>query len=645
MKNVTPPRKAFLLAAGFGTRMSPLSFDLPKPMMPLWDKPAIGRVIDMLKGWGVRDFMVNLHHEPSSILSYLRERAQSEGLRISLSFEPAILETGGALSRVEWFFDDSPFWLVNTDIAADATPGPLLHQFADSKTISVLWMHPDKGPRTVEMAENTITDFSSSNPGRPGTYTFCGLHLIKSDILKYIPANKASSIITAYRSAMNDGRRVAGVTMPQAYWSDMGTPESYLSTHAETWDHKGFLDSADRRKMKKRLRVIESAGARTDGFVAIAKDVQVSAGASISNSVVWDGASMGPRARIDKAIAGRDVHVNRSLTGIAMNASVLKGEDSLEYVIDRIGWKQEKTSLQPFACRGSDRVFVRLIHGNSTVILIRHGTQRPENRRYAGHSQFLEGHGIPVPEVIVDLPSRRTTVVQDIGDISLESKIATISKKALRQQYEAIIEVLLQLHSIDDSELAGIRLEKPFSQALYKWEHDLFAEHMLGKRLRLGAKRTGLIMKDLKTVSRTLIGSPRVLIHRDLQSSNILIHRNKPVLIDFQGMRMGAPAYDLASLLCDPYVMLTEDMIVDLKEYYTKASRMARVIRETFWHAAVQRLAQALGAFGRLSSTTETQRFETYISPAFKQMKLALSYIEGLDHLKQVVEEFQECQT
>ncbi|MDP6524609.1 MAG: phosphotransferase [Kiritimatiellia bacterium] len=641
MKHSGPPRKAFLLAAGFGTRISPLSFDLPKPVMPLWGKPAIGHIIDMLAEWGVRDFMVNLHHEPSPILSYLKQRAGTEGIRINLSFEPTILETGGALRRAEWFFDDSPFWLVNTDIAASATPVPFLRHL-ESDTVAVLWMHGEKGPRTVEMSDDTIRNFASSRPGKPGTFTFCGLHLLKPDILNYIPEKGPSSIISAYRLAMKDGKRVAGITIPGAYWSDMGTPDSYLRTHAETWSRKEFLDKARRVGNGRRLRKLKTNGLTFDGVVAVGKGVTAAAGARIRDSVVWDGADIGPRAKLNQAIVGRGVHVNRPLTGTVLNAAVLEGEDNLGYVISQLGWAQKDTSLQLLSARGSDRGFARLAKRNSTAILIRYGTERPENKRYAGHSRFLRDERIPVPDVILDLPGRRTTVVEDVGDVSLENRAGGLSKKNLKRHYEAVLEVLLRMQAIDDSALSGIRLERPFSRSLYEWEHDLFAEHLLRKRLRPGTARVRSIMENLRTVSRPLVDSPKVLVHRDMQSSNILLRRGRPVLIDFQGMRMGSPAYDLASLLCDPYVMLPESMLSDLLEFYINHSRMATVVRDTFWPAAVQRLAQALGAFGRLSSSPGTRRFERYIPPALERMRLALSHMDGMPHLKEVVEELRQ---
>ncbi|MDO9541545.1 MAG: phosphotransferase, partial [Kiritimatiellia bacterium] len=117
----------------------------------------------------------------------------------------------------------------------------------------------------------------------------------------------------------------------------------------------------------------------------------------------------------------------------------------------------------------------------------------------------------------------------------------------------------------------------------------------------------------------------QVLIHRDLQSSNILLHKNKPCFIDFQGMRFGPGAYDLASLLCDPYISLALAEQNALLDFYNRQTgKGAQISSNIFWQAAVQRLCQALGAYGRLAANAETAWFAQYIPAALQMMRRAL---------------------
>ena len=127
-----------------------------------------------------------------------------------------------------------------------------------------------------------------------------------------------------------------------------------------------------------------------------------------------------------------------------------------------------------------------------------------------------------------------------------------------------------------------------------------------------------------------------VLVHRDLQSSNILLFRGQPVFIDFQGMRLGPAAYDLASLLCDPYVMLSARLQERLLEYYLSRSGRRGGSGESFWLAAVERLAQALGAYGRLSALPGLARFARHIPRALRMMARAMDHLAGLEHLRRL---------
>ncbi|MCX7591826.1 MAG: phosphotransferase, partial [Kiritimatiellae bacterium] len=133
----------------------------------------------------------------------------------------------------------------------------------------------------------------------------------------------------------------------------------------------------------------------------------------------------------------------------------------------------------------------------------------------------------------------------------------------------------------------------------------------------------------------------RVLVHRDFQSSNVLLKRHKPVLIDFQGMRFGPAAYDLASLLCDPYVCLPEKFQHEMLRYYAELTgRSFESLWRIYWYAAVQRLVQALGAFARFETRAETREFGQYIGPGFAMLRLALRHVAGLPELARLAAEY-----
>jgi N-acetylmuramate 1-kinase len=587
--------------------MRPLSCDLPKPLMPLWGEPLLRRLLRLLHAWGVRDVLVNCHHEPGAILEYARS-SPVPGLRISLSFEPAILGTGGALRRAEWFLDDQPFWLVNADIAADLDPRPLLRRFAAGRCLAVLWMDAERGPRSVEMKRGFVKRFSG------GTHTFCGLHLVSPRVLRYLPKDGFAGITPAYERAMRRGERIAGVCVPGSFWADLGAPQQYLDAHRD------FARYARAH--------------RTD--VSVGHNVVIERGAQIENAVIWDGARIRRTARIRDAIIGRDVEVSGAVSHIVMRAD--RALDAAEQAaLEDLRWNPAAASAQFLGVRGSARTFTRIQQGRRSLILMRYQLEREENALYARHARFLAGLGIRVPAILLDRPADRLCLVEDVGDDALDVFARNHSRQKMLNRYRRVLEPVRVLHDAGAgaARRARLPLMPPFSATLYEWERIFFAEHFLRNRLHLPEPRIRAILGDLKRVAAKLLRAPPVLIHRDLQSSNISWVRGRPVLMDFQGMRLGPAAYDLASLLADPYVMLDEKAQEELLADYADGAN-AKAIRDLFWPAVIERLAQALGAFARLAAIPGMEHFAGYIRPAWLMLRRALGHVEGLPALRRV---------
>jgi aminoglycoside/choline kinase family phosphotransferase len=131
------------------------------------------------------------------------------------------------------------------------------------------------------------------------------------------------------------------------------------------------------------------------------------------------------------------------------------------------------------------------------------------------------------------------------------------------------------------------------------------------------------------------------LVHRDFQSQNILVRNGSAVFIDFQGMRPGLAQYDLASLLCDPYVTISAEERSCLLEYYTKileesGAHVDGDFDRVFWQCAVQRLMQALGAYGNLSLNLGKPHFRDHVAPALIRLREALSCLHPEDRLDEL---------
>jgi NDP-sugar pyrophosphorylase family protein/aminoglycoside/choline kinase family phosphotransferase len=630
------PRRAILLAAGFGSRLQPLTFRVPKPLLPLWSRPLILHNLDLLHQWGVREVLINLHHEPGPMVNFIRTLTPPPDLRIQFSFEPEILGTGGALRQAAWFLPEEPIWILNADVAADLDPRLLLYPFAREHAQAALWMHPTLGPRTVELDRIRIRTFRSSSPGTPGTATFCGLQLFDPTLIEFIQPVGFDTLIAAYERAQKAGRTLLGIASDRGFWADLGTPASLLQAHADTrsaWHA--------RQPGQRFYTPTGDFSPRATTFAGIHPTTRIQPGAKLINSVVLEGARIGPQARIVDTLIGPDVYFNQSVQSALLVRASDWPQPRLHSLLNQLGWPLDRTTLVPLGARGSARDFTRAFYGRHRAILIAYDPIRHENTLYANHARQLAQVGVPVPQVLADFPGLQATALEDLGNISLLTRLETASPATALKLYRQVLPDVLQLHVEGPRAVAQarIKLMPPFNRRLYTWEHDYFAEHFLSHRLRLESAAIDGIRRDLQSIATRLLRHPQVLIHRDLQSTNILFHKGRTVFIDFQGMRWGSPYYDLASLLADPYARLEEKIQLDLLKFYQDMSPFHELAEKDFWLAVVQRLAQALGAYAKLGAEPATADFARHIPAALAQMRRALAHLSGLPALRALLEQ------
>jgi aminoglycoside/choline kinase family phosphotransferase len=277
------------------------------------------------------------------------------------------------------------------------------------------------------------------------------------------------------------------------------------------------------------------------------------------------------------------------------------------------------------------------------VILVRYSLEREENGLYSRHARFLKSIGLPAPAILLDAPAKNFFVMQDLGDQSLQSLAKTWPQARLSHFYQLVLASIARWHTEGGCAARRRRLAlvAPFSPDLYRWEREFFIRNFLQPRLHPAPETVRQIADELAAVSADLLKAPAVLVHRDLQSSNILRAGRRPFFIDFQGMRFGAAAYDLASLLCDPYIELPLAETEQLLDAYNRmVNRRQGVSGELFWLAAIERLAQALGAYGRLGANPETAWFGKYIAPGLRMMRRAIEQSGACPRLASLLQRY-----
>lgn len=613
----TPPRKAVVLAAGFGSRLDPLTRILPKPLLPFHGQTLLDRTLDQLYSWGVREVLINLHTHADQIFNACRERPESD-LQMTFSFEPELLGTGGVLRRAAWFIGEEPFWMVNADVVADLQPAPLIKALNSSEALASLWMVPDRGPRTVQVQDGCIQDFRSPVAGGQDTMTFSGVQLIRPGILDYLPASETfSSIVDAYEAGIKDGCTVLGIAVESSWWADVGTPEQFLDAHGE-WAERNELEP-----------------------VEIAPTASVSDGARLSACVVMKEAVVGRAAKIHRAIIGPGTRVNREVSRLVVSAFQGLTPPEKDAAV-RQGFT-ESAALECMSPRGSARSFYRILEGGRAVLLIRTDPSRTENRFYMQQARLLRSAGLPVFEVLEECQNPNFALVQSLGRITLLDRIRGLSPAGRKAWYRQAMTLMNRFHH-QARALARrkrIPLMEPFTVGMFRQEHALFQTHLLEDH-PLGASDLKALEQNLQQLARRLARLPRTVVHRDYQSTNLMSFQRKLWVIDFQGMRRGPAVYDLASLLLDPYVNFKPAEIEDLLDLYPSLPTTGSLRKETFWMAGVQRLLQASGAYARLSRLPGCAQYRTFIPVARERIRLCLDHLEGMEGIRAWAEALPE---
>ena len=250
-----------------------------------------------------------------------------------------------------------------------------------------------------------------------------------------------------------------------------------------------------------------------------------------------------------------------------------------------------------------------------------------------------------MPKIYFHDPAEGLIWIEDLGkgdlyDYRMENWLVR------RAFYESALDQIATLHALPEAVRIEMKEHLPaeFNAALYVWEQNYFLENCLGRYFKIDKAKLAALasLPALKEIAERLARLPRVLVHRDFQSQNIIIRNGQAYLIDFQGMRPGLAEYDLASLLYDPYVNLTEMERAELVAYYherqiTNGMAINRDFDSRLRLCAMQRLMQALGAYGFLGLVKGHKHFLKHVPAALKSLRSIVAEIGGLTNLEQTL--------
>jgi aminoglycoside/choline kinase family phosphotransferase/choline kinase len=284
---------------------------------------------------------------------------------------------------------------------------------------------------------------------------------------------------------------------------------------------------------------------------------------------------------------------------------------------------------------GSGRKYYRMASAGHSLILQQSNKEDADFERFVRYGKLFSSLELPTPEIYAVDEEEKRVVMQDLGSV----RLCDAARPML--YYPSVLEKLIVWQEASekafeaDSELAN----RIFGENDYNWETSYFSENYLQAHLGYAEIPADLtaFFRDLAKRAAT---QPRVLMHRDFQSQNIMItSESKIAFIDFQGARNGSIYYDAASLLWDPYMMLPSETVGQLFKLWHSANPLLKNIPyemawENFLIASAQRLMQALGAYCFLSKKKGIKSFEKYIEPGAKRLNEVLIKPEHYRYFK-----------
>lgn len=232
--------KAMVLAAGLGTRLRPLTNERPKALVEVAGRTLLEITLARLREFGICDVIINVHHFADIVDDYLQSKAHF-GMRIEISREEILLDTGGGLKQAAHFFLDSPdadepFVLHNVDVISNIDLYRMVQYHIKQQALSTVAVQSRDSSRQLLFDDQLqLCGRRAERDAKPEIVrasehvhplAFSGIHVISPRLLPLLSESGAFSIVPAYLRLAAAGERISAFRADEYYWRDLGTPEN-----------------------------------------------------------------------------------------------------------------------------------------------------------------------------------------------------------------------------------------------------------------------------------------------------------------------------------------------------------------------------------------------------------------------------------
>jgi NDP-sugar pyrophosphorylase family protein len=241
--------KAMILAAGLGTRLRPLTDDRPKALVEVAGHPLLEITLRRLREFGVTEVIVNAHHFADKVVDYLKNN--NFGMRVEISREDELLDTGGGLKKAAWFFQEDssqqPFLLHNVDVISTIELSRMIQFHEEHHALATLAVQHRATSRYLLFDEKDQLCGRRAGPdgaaqmarpaGEARALAFCGVHVIAPSLLQLITEQGVFSIVDSYLRLAAQGEKIAAFRADEFYWRDLGKPENIAQAERDASQH------------------------------------------------------------------------------------------------------------------------------------------------------------------------------------------------------------------------------------------------------------------------------------------------------------------------------------------------------------------------------------------------------------------------
>lgn len=296
-------RNAFVLGAGLGTRLKSLTARLPKPLIPICNKPLITFAFDHLIRSGVTNLVVNTHHCHEAYARFFPDGTY-RGLAVQFAHEVDLLETAGGIKNVEPLLKGEPFVVYNGDILCDLPLDKAIRHHFDSGSEITMILRSKGGPLKVALDRKTgrIADIAGHLSGSiPLEFLFTGIYIVNPEFFARIPEKTKISVIPIFLEMIRRGERLGGLVIDEGHWWDLGTREEYLAAHRQITQRE-FITGEGTRLQRIHPSASIDPTARISERTAVGANSVIGGNASITDCILWENAHIAPGSILKNCI-------------------------------------------------------------------------------------------------------------------------------------------------------------------------------------------------------------------------------------------------------------------------------------------------------------------------------------------------------